>query len=230
MPSVRSLVVSSLCGLLLAGCGNPEVLKEADAAGSIGTQQDSLYPIIILNYLLNPGFETPDPVVPLYDGEIAHATWQSAYFAGRASAAENWPATSNFAYGTVSSWLTNERYSSSGRSLLVAAGTQNGGVSQIYWQSGTPPLKQKLTVRVKVVAGRVVAGIGRSGYGWATTYSQANPNLIQADGTAVGPQWETLSVCAPAGVGANQVYLYASGGPAVYYLDAASVFDNSNCP
>ncbi len=230
MPSFRTLVASSLCGFMLVGCGTPDPSEQAAQTAQTATQKDPLI-IIILNYLLNPGFETPDPAVPLYQGMIAHGNSSAGWFAGWASAAENWPATSNdLNYGTVTTWLTNERYSSTGHSMLIAAGTNNGGVSQVYWQSGTPALKQRFTVHVKVLSGQVVAGIGRSGYGWSYVYSQNNPNMVLPDGTVVGPQWETLTTCAPAGVGANQVLIYASGGPAVYYVDQANAFDDSSCP
>ena len=62
------------------------------------------------------------------------------------------------------------------------------------------------------------------------TYSVGNPNALQADGTPVGAQWETLTVCAPAGIEANQVFVYAINAPAVFYVDQALVWPDSNCP
>ena len=230
MHATRSLFVSSLLGLALAACGGPEAPVPSEQPK---TAEQPL--IIIPNYLCNGGFETPDASVPLFDGVIAHGNSAAGYFAGGPSAAHCWPTTSNdLNYGNVTTWLTHERYGTSGRSLLLAAGTNNGGVSQVYWQSsGEPPLQQKLTVRVKVLSGQVTAGIGRAfvgNFAFNYAYSQGDPNALNADGTPVGPQWETLSVCAPAGVGANQVLIYAIGAPAVYYVDAASVFTSSGCP
>jgi hypothetical protein len=234
MPAIRTLIVSSLCGFVFAGCGAPAPSEQAEP---LATRQESLIlPPLILNYLYNPGFETPDPFVPTYQGMLAHGNANAGWFAGWASAAENWPATSNdLNYGTVTTWLTNEHYGSSGKSMLIAAGTNNGGVSQVYWQSTSePPLKQKFTVRVKVVAGQVTAGIGRAlpgNFAFNYAYSQNDPNTVLADGTVQGPQWETLTVCAPVGIGANQVLIYSIGAPAVYYVDAANVFtDTTNCP
>jgi len=79
----------------------------------------------------------------------------------------------------------------------------------------------------------VVAGIGRAFVGnFAFNYacSQTDPNALDINRVPFGPQWEPLSVCAPAGVGANQVLIDALGAPAVFYVDAASVLPNGSCP
>lgn len=235
MSSIRKLIVSSLCGFMLVGCGVPGPDEQGEPAEQPTAVRKDPIIIIPLNYLYNPSFETPDPVVPLYSGFIDHGSANAPWFAGWASAAENWPATSNdLNYGTVTTWLTNERYGTSGHSMLIAAGTNNGGVSQVYWQSASAaPLKQKFTVRVKVLAGQVTAAIGHAlpnNFAFNYTYSVGNPNALLSDGTPVGPQWETLTVCAPAGIEANQVFVYAINAPAVFYVDQALVWPDSNCP
>lgn len=236
MHTTRTLFASILTGLALTGCGAPDTPAPTAQPSEPGAATETQQPLVlIINYLCNGGFETADANVPLFDGAIAHGNSAAGYFAGGPSAAQCWPTTSNdLNYGNVTTWLTNEHYGSSGRSLLVAAGTNNGGVSQVYWQStSAPPLQQKLTVRVKVLSGQVVAGIGRAfvgNFAFNYAYSQTDPNALDINGEPFGPQWETLSVCAPAGVGANQVLIYALGAPAVYYVDAASVLPSGTCP
>src|SRR6202044_4325 len=97
-------------------------------------------------------------------------------------------------YSTVTTWLTNEVWSGAvagSHSILVADGTEDGGIAQVYWQNATAsPLHQQLTVHAKVLAGKVALGIGNSSQTgvsttWAYGYSQIDPN-------ANGPQWETV--------------------------------------
>ena len=200
----------------------------------------SPFPPIFLNpnLLLNPGFETAQlPLVPLYSGFVDRGNPPNAWFAGWGTAAEDWPATSNeLTYSTVTTWLTNVTWpgdTASTHSILVANGTEDGGIAQQYlggWTAGTTiPLHQQVTVQAKVLAGTLTVGIGNSSQTnaattWAYGNSQVNPNTN-------GPEWETVSVCAPTGVNANEVIFYALGAAATYYLDNASVSANATaCP
>jgi hypothetical protein len=215
--------------LALAACGaSPEAPTESTAAssGALGT-----------NLLLNPSFETANTnLVPLYSGFIDHGTCSAPAFAGWGTAALDWPATSNdLSFGTVTTWLTNEHSPTTAvgtHSILVASGTTDGGIAQQYLGNGNvAPLHQLLTVHVKVLAGRVSAGLGNNTWvgsqtsKWVWIDSKVDPN-------ASGPQWETISVCAPVGVGANEVAFYALDvAPATFYVDDASVVVNSAaCP
>ena len=91
MTSIRKLIVSSLCGSMLVGCGVPGPDEQGEPAEQqTATHKDPLViiPIPIFNYLYNPGFENADPVVPLYSGFIDHGSANAPWFAGWASAAE----------------------------------------------------------------------------------------------------------------------------------------------
>src|SRR5262249_8647511 len=157
-----------------------------------------------------------------------HGNANNPWFAGWATAADSWPATSNDPnWGTVTTWLTRERSpaapTTARYSMLVAAGTSNGGISQVYYQSPTPaPLHQRVTAQIKVLSGRALVGIGNSSApapgNWAYTQTVLDPN---AGG---GPAWETVQLCAPVGVSANQILFYSAGfAPAVFYVDEVSV-------
>jgi len=246
---VLSSVLASLAAPLIACAGAP---TGSDPAGSDPTEGkakadlvlnpitpiDPIFPIFPINYLYNPSFETPDlPLVPLYSGYVDRGNAPTAYFAGWGTAAEDWPATSNMLqYSTVTTWLTNVTGPGSAagtHSILVANGTEDGGIAQQYlggWTAGTTiPLHQQVTVQAKVLAGTLTVGIGNSSQTnaattWAYGNSQVNPNTN-------GPEWETVSVCAPTGVNANEVIFYALGAAATYYLDNASVSANATaCP
>jgi hypothetical protein len=218
--------------------------------GPVTPSHDLAVPIIPIipldpNLLYNPGFETPDTTyVPLYAGLVDRGNPPNAWFAGWGTTALDWPATSNeLSYSTVTTWLTNVTWpgdSASTHSILVACGTEDGGIAQQYlgnWTANTTaPLHQQVTVHAKVIAGKLTVGIGNSTQTnlaataprWAYGTSLVDPNA------AAGPQWETVSVCAPPGVQANEVIFYAleGGGPATYYLDDASVYwvSSSTCP
>jgi hypothetical protein len=244
---VLSSVLASLAAPLIACAG---ARTSSDPAGSDPTEGkakadlsivpiDPGFPILLpTNLLYNPSFETPDlPLVPLYSGFVDRGNPPNAYFAGWGTAAQDWPATSNvLQYSTVTTWLTNVTGPGSAagtHSILVANGTEDGGIAQQYlggWTAGTTiPLHQQVTVQAKVLAGTLTVGIGNSsqtnvGTTWAYGYSQVNPNTN-------GPEWETVSVCAPTGVNANEVIFYALGAAATYYLDNASVYTNASaCP
>ena len=242
---MRSLMnVARLTALLapLAACAGAPTGSEPGGSdpteGKVKT--DEAFPILPLqtNLLFNPSFETPQlPLVPLYSGFVDRGNAPNAWFAGWGTAALDWPATSNMLeYSTVTTWLTNVTGPGSAagtHSILVADGTEDGGIAQQYlggWTAGTTiPLHQQLTVQAKVVAGKLTVGIGNSSQTnvsstWAYGYSQVNPNTN-------GPEWETISVCAPTGVNANEVIFYALGAAATYYLDNASVYTNATaCP
>ncbi len=233
--------VSSL--VALAACsGAPESAPPAGepsprAESTAQTSSALAYPILPANLLYNPSFETANTaLVPLYSGFVDHGSSSTSWFAGWGTAAYDWPATSNdLNYGTVTTWLTNEHSPTAPagtHSILVAAGTSDGGIAQQYLGNGnSAPLHQLLTVHVKVLAGRVTAGIGNSTWtgapstNWVYVTSQNDPNVN-------GPQWETLSLCAPMGVGANEVIFYALNvAPATFYVDDASAVVNASvCP
>jgi hypothetical protein len=240
---IQVLALSSLTALAACAGGAPGSPTGGGdpAEGQVKSSELLPYPIPILNLnpnlLLNPGFETPQtPLVPLYSGFVDRGNPPNAWFAGWGTAALDWPATSNeLTYSTVTTWLTNEIWPGAAagtHSILVADGTEDGGIAQQYlgnWTAGTTiPLHQLLTVHAKVLAGTLTIAIGNSTQTnvtttWAYGSSVVNPNTN-------GPQWETITKCAPPGVNANEVFFYALGAPATYYLDEASVVTSSACP
>jgi hypothetical protein len=230
-----ALALMALCASSLASCvAAPESTDEGDDESAIGESEQA----VGYGLALNGGFETPEAGIPLYSGFIDHGNAVNGWFAGWATAAQSWPATSNdLNWGTVTTWLTSHRYpmapTTARYSLLVAAGTSNGGISQVYYQSPTPsPLYQRVTAQLKVLSGNVLVGIGNSSspapVKWAYGQSAINPNTNPG-----GPAWETVQVCAPTGVSANQILFYSAGGaPAVFYIDEVSVLQTTPaiCP
>lgn len=175
------------------------------------------------NLLFNPGFEVPDPNIP--SGFIDHGSQNASWFAGWGTAAASWPATSNDPnYGAIATWLHSGVAHGGSTSMLVSATTANGGIAQQYLPQGQEtPSHQRFSVWLYVVAGDVRIGIGNGATGF--NFQSADPSKIN--------QWQLVSVCAPPaprdGSNTNEVLIYtANGGPAVFYVDDASVTTPTN--
>jgi hypothetical protein len=173
-------------------------------------------------YLLNPSFDDPTPGITPGDPADTLAVCVGA--TGQPSASENWSTWTNTVRTQISSWLTDSPDGLYTVNLVYAGGFADGLVQVL---SKHPeyyvPLDVHATnvnyvgVWVWVVAGQVGVQLGDGGAAGGVSH------MSETNGV-----WEYISGCGRADGLNNEVTIYAAG-PAIYYVDDASVEYDPSC-
>jgi hypothetical protein len=151
------------------------------------------------NLLLNPAFNTPSGTGPTSFTGIGPGP----------SAALDWEVFNN-TDATTTTDLEPSTLVRGGTMIHVVAGADRDGLAQAYFQSNGHT--QYACAWIYLVSGTVAIGAGLDG-------GQFGALLLDTGA------WEVLNVSA-VGSPTTEMELYASGGPAEFYVESASVSDS----
>jgi hypothetical protein len=174
-------------------------------------------------YLLNPSFDIPE--TDITPGESADTPAMCVGATGRPSASMYWSTWVNTPLTQVTSWLIDSPDHLYTANLVFAGAGGDGLVSVLsrsskYWlqtYDDTLTNVNSVGVWVWVVAGQVGVQLGNGG--------NAGGGLHMSETNGV---WEYIGGCGRADGLNNEITIYANG-PAIYYVDDASVEYDAAC-
>lgn len=169
-------------------------------------------------FLDNPTFDLPSGSNP----ETTYATCGAGPEVG-ISSSDRWTTYANTQATSINSWLQNAP--GGFLSNLVAVGGNEGGLVQVLppvisghpYGQGTVTDVNRFGAWIYVVAGAAQVVLGNGGCGGPSA------------STSTVDQWEWVSTCGrPDGLN-NEVVIYSTGGPAVFYADDAWLWHDPSC-
>jgi hypothetical protein len=166
--------------------------------------------------LLNGSFDEPEPGFPIGTPSTTLAMCPIAGAVGRA-ASRYWTTYGNTALTSINSWLrvTPDGFTAN----LVATGGGEGGLVQVLGvRQCTITNVNRFGAWLYVIAGQAEIQLGDGGAGGGDVAV-----------TSTHDRWEYLSACGRPDMLNNQVIVYGVG-PAVFYVDDASIWYDPTCP